>query len=94
MTRKQQLSNLRAAQREGLPTGVEIKQLKLAQNGEATERWQRRLFRAARELEKLAKERKRLLAPTRPRSLAGFDWTPDKYVGSGGGVLDDDLEGV
>src|SRR5262245_8696201 len=40
---------------------VEQRQTRLAKNAEAIERWQRRLFRAATALQKLAAERKRLL---------------------------------
>lgn len=48
---------------------VETRQAKLAKNAEAMERWMRRLFRAARELDKLNKERKRLLGPKRPTEI-------------------------
>lgn len=63
---------------------VERRQSKLAANGEAIERWQRKLFRAASELKKLTEQRKRLLrGPTdklRPRDYP--------LVGSGGGVVE------
>jgi hypothetical protein len=44
---------------------VEKRQVKLAANTEATERWLRRLFRATNELRRLTQERKRLLKPAR-----------------------------
>jgi hypothetical protein len=44
---------------------VEKRQVKLAANTEATERWLRRLFRASNELRRLTQERKRLLKPAR-----------------------------
>jgi hypothetical protein len=44
---------------------VEKKQVKLAINTEATERWMRKLLRASHELERLRAERKRLLKPAK-----------------------------
>jgi hypothetical protein len=73
---------------------VEVRQYRLQQNSEATERWQRKLFRAANELKKLADERKRLLKPRAPSDKKATDWTPDKYIGSGGGALNDSLEDI
>jgi len=43
---------------------IEGRQGKLAANAEAIERWQRKLFRAANELQKLVAARKRLLITT------------------------------
>jgi len=79
--------------RRGGPLAVEQRQVKLAANAEATERWLRRLFRAATELKKLAAERKRLLNPRKSdRGGKSAEWTPDKYIGSGGpGAIDSDL---
>jgi hypothetical protein len=69
---------------------IEKRQSRLAQNAEAIERWQRKLFRAANELQKLAKERKRLLYPNgwplKPRAqsleeirmaASGYDFNDD-----------------
>ena len=69
------------------PLKVERRQEQLAANAEAIDRWQRKLFRAANELKKLVDQRKRLLNPRKPDKKA-VDWTPDKYVGSGGGLSD------
>lgn len=67
------------------------RQIKLATNSEATERWQRKLFRAASELKKLAAERKRLLNPRAP----GGKVKHYEITGMGGGAveggLNDDL---
>jgi hypothetical protein len=45
------------------------RQTKLQANSEAIERWQRRLFRASNELQKLVAQRKRLLGPARPTEV-------------------------
>jgi hypothetical protein len=47
-------------------TSVEVKQAKLAENAEAAERWERKLFRAVNELRRLRDQRKRLLKPKIP----------------------------
>jgi Rad3-related DNA helicase len=55
-------------------TSVELKQTRLAENTQAVERWERRLFRAVSELRKLRDQRKRLLKPKAvfaPQSAAG-----------------------
>jgi hypothetical protein len=74
---------------------VEQRQVKLAENNEAIERWLRKLFRASTELKKLFDQRKRLLKPRKPDDKAqSVDWTPDKFIGMGGGAvesLDDDM---
>ena len=44
---------------------VERRETKLQANAEAIERWQRKLFRAAKELQKLTAQRKRLLGPSK-----------------------------
>ena len=93
MTRKQQIASMRAAQREGLPTGVEIRQIKLAENTEAMERELARLIRVVNRINALRQQRKRLLKPAVSNKKAA-DWTPDKYVGSGGGALDDSLDDI
>jgi hypothetical protein len=73
------------------PMHVEARQLKLAQNAEAIDRWQRRLFRAARELDKLVKQRKRLLGPKTPAAVRyRFDRERGPLYG-GGDFKEDDI---
>jgi hypothetical protein len=67
---------------------VEKRQTKLAANTEATERWMRRLFRAATELKKLSQERKRLLSP----SGKNRKYKPMEPIGIGSGAPDFDDE--
>ena len=76
----------------GGPLGVEHRQAKLAANSEAIERWQRKLFRAANELQKLAAQRKRLLrGPSDKLKFQG----DHPLVGCGGGTVEgDSLEGI
>jgi hypothetical protein len=71
---------------------VEARQSKLAANTEATERWQRRLFRAANELQKLAKERKRLLSP--PKGKLVYKGEHPTGIGGGAIELNDSLDGI
>ena len=66
---------------------VEQRQGKLAANAEAIERWQRKLFRAARELEKLVAQRKRLLYPSRSM----LKYRGEVLTGMGGGAVEDGL---
>ena len=66
---------------------VEQRQGKLAANAEAIERWQRKLFRAARELEKLVAQRKRLLYPSRSK----LKYRGEVLTGMGGGAVEDGL---
>lgn len=61
---------------------VEQWQLKLHQNSEAIDRWERRLFRAANELQKLKAQRKRLLNPQRGK----LKYKGEVLIGSGGGA--------
>jgi len=63
---------------------VEARQSRLAANTEATERWQRKLFRAANELQKLAKERKRLLNPPKDKLV----YKGEHPTGMGGGAVE------
>jgi hypothetical protein len=76
----------------GGPLAVEQKQAKLAANTEATERWQRKLFRAANELQKLAAQRKRLLrGPSNKLKFNG----DHPLTGCGGGSIEgDSLDGI
>lgn len=69
---------------------VEKRQSKLQINAEATERWQRKLFRAANELQKLAKERKRLLGPRKPREVK-YRSLDDIRMACGGSEFNDEL---
>lgn len=66
---------------------VEARQSKLAANSEAIERWQRKLFRAATELQKLVAQRKRLLNPPRDK----LKYRGEVLTGMGGGAIDADL---
>jgi hypothetical protein len=71
---------------------VEARQTKLALNGEAIDRWQRKLLRAARELEKLLAQRRRLLNPPKGKLV----YKGEQLTGIGGGAveLNDGLEGI
>jgi hypothetical protein len=71
---------------------VEARQTKLALNGEAIDRWQRKLLRAARELEKLLAQRRRLLNPPKGKLV----YKGETLTGMGGGAveLNDGLEGI
>jgi len=63
---------------------IEGRQGKLAANAEAIERWQRKLFRAANELQKLVAQRKRLLNPARGKLV----YKGENLTGMGGGAVD------
>jgi hypothetical protein len=69
---------------ERLDMRIESRQSKLAANGEAIERWQRKLFRAANELQKLTAQRKRLLNPSRGK----LKYKGEVITGMGGGAVD------
>lgn len=69
---------------------IEARQLKLHENAEATERWMRRLLRAARELEKLRAQRKRLLGPRRPTEVK-YRSLDDIRMAAGGHEFNDDI---
>jgi hypothetical protein len=68
---------------------VEKRQTKLQANTEATERWQRKLFRAANELQKLARERKRLLGPQKGRAIKYRNLDEVRMAASGTEFNDD-----
>jgi hypothetical protein len=68
---------------------IETKQTKLQANAEAIERWQRKLFRAARELERLIKIRKRLLGPPKARALKYRNLDEIRMAASGNEFNDD-----
>lgn len=69
---------------------VEKRQTKLQANAEAIERWQRKLFRAARELDKLVKQRKRMLGPKKPTEVK-YRSLDDIRMACGGNEFNDDL---
>jgi hypothetical protein len=69
---------------EKLDMRVEGRQSKLAANAEAIERWQRKLFRAANELQKLTAQRKRLLNPARGK----LKYNGEVLTGMGGGAVE------
>jgi hypothetical protein len=69
---------------------IEKRQTKLAANAEATERWQRKLFRAANELQKLARERKRLLGKRSSRTVK-YRSVDDIRMAGGGNEFNDDI---
>jgi transposase len=71
---------------------VEARQTKLFLNAEAIDRWQRKLLRAARELEKLLAQRRRLLNPPKGKLV----YKGEQLTGMGGGAveLNDGLEGI
>lgn len=71
---------------------VERRQEKLAANAAAIERWQRKLFRAARELDKLVKQRKRLLGPKKPTAVK-YRSLDEIRMACGGTEFNDELPG-
>jgi hypothetical protein len=70
---------------------IEKRQTKLAANAEATERWMRRLFRAATELKKLAQERKRILGPKGKGRAIKYRSLDDIRMAAGGNEFNDDI---
>jgi hypothetical protein len=71
---------------------VEVRQSKLAKNADDMERWLGKMLRAARKIEELRAQRKRLL-----RSPSKRGYTEMPLTGIGGGAvegLDDSLEGL
>jgi hypothetical protein len=66
------------------------RQTKLQANAEAIERWQRKLFRAANELQKLSAQRKRLLGPKR-RSEVKYRSLDDVRMACGGSEFNDEI---
>ena len=63
---------------------IESRQGKLAANSEAIERWQRKLFRASNELQKLVAQRKRLLNPSKGKLV----YRGETLTGMGGGAVE------
>jgi len=69
-------------------------QAKVHANNEATERWTRKLLRAATELSKLRAERKRLMAgPKGKLKLARPDISEIPRMAAGGADFNDELPG-
>lgn len=68
------------------------RQTKLEANAQAIERWQRKLFRAANELQKLAAQRKRLLGPRKARAVK-YRNLDDIRMACGGDEFNDELPG-
>jgi protein subunit release factor A len=71
---------------------VEKRQSKLQANAEAIERWQRKLFRAANELQKLTAQRKRLLGPKKPSEVK-YRSLDEIRMACGGAEFNDELPG-
>jgi hypothetical protein len=69
---------------EKLDMRIESRQGKLAANADAIERWQRKLFRASNELQKLVAQRKRLLNPSKGKLV----YKGETITGIGGGAVD------
>jgi AAA+ ATPase superfamily predicted ATPase len=68
------------------------KQEKLANLHEAIERWNKKLFRAANELQKLHVQRKRLLGPKRPTKIK-YRSLEDIKMACGGYEFNDEIPG-
>jgi hypothetical protein len=71
---------------------VETRQSKLQANAEAIERWQRKLFRASNELQRLVAQRKRLLGPKRPTEVR-YRSLDEIRMACGGTEFNDELPG-
>jgi hypothetical protein len=69
---------------------VETRQTKLQANAEAIERWQRKLFRASNELQKLVTQRKRLLGPKTGRPVK-YRTMDEIRMACGGSEFNDEL---
>jgi hypothetical protein len=71
---------------------IERRQVRLQANSEATERWMRKLLRAATELKKLTEQRKRLLAKHGRKAKAAYKSLGDiPHVAGGGDEFNDDI---
>ena len=70
---------------------VEKRQSKLQDNADATERWMRKMLRAAHELEKLRAQRKRLLGKPSPREIKYRKLEDIPRMAAGGDEFSDDL---
>jgi hypothetical protein len=69
---------------------IEKRQTRLQANSDATERWMRKLLRAAHELEKLRAERKRLIGPRKPREVK-YRSLDDIHMAAGGNEFNDEI---
>ena len=70
---------------------IEKRQTKLQANGEAIDRWNRKLFRAANELQKLHAQRKRLLGPTGKARAVKYRSLDEIRMAASGNEFNDDL---
>lgn len=70
---------------------IEKRQTKLQANAEAIERWQRKLFRAATELQKLVAQRRRLLGPKKPTAIKYRRLEDIPRMAGGGDDFNDDI---
>jgi len=70
---------------------IEKRQSKLHKNLEDIERWQRKLFRASNELQKLVAQRKRLLGPKRPTEIKYRRLEDIPRMAGGGSEFSDDI---
>ena len=66
-------------------------QAKVNANAEATERWMRKLLRAANELSKLRQERKRLMRPPRDRKPANRSLEDIAFMAASGTDFNDEI---
>jgi hypothetical protein len=68
----------------------EARKTKLEANAEAIARWQRKLFRAANELQKLTTQRKRLLGP-QPKQAIKYRNLDEIRMAGGGSEFSDEI---
>jgi hypothetical protein len=67
-------------------------QIKMNANAEATERWTRKLLRAANELQKLRQERRRLTSPSTRKAKAAYKSLDDiPRMAAGGSEFNDEI---
>lgn len=67
------------------------RQTKLQANSEAIERWQRKLFRASNELQKLVAQRKRLLGPPKSTVIKYRTLADIPRMAAGGSEFNDEI---
>jgi hypothetical protein len=82
---------MRKREKSVKPGDIEKRQTRLQANTEATERWQRKLFRAAGELKKLSMERKRLLGPKKLTEIKYRRLEDIPRMAGGGDEFNDDI---
>jgi hypothetical protein len=69
---------------------VEKRQTRLQKNGQALDYWIGRMLRAANQVDKLRKERKRLLGPKQPREIK-YRSLDDIRMAAAGDEFNDDI---